>query len=181
MIYTDEEIWIPVKGFEDRYQISNHGRLKSFTIKMIKSFPNGYILKGTVDSSGYLGIMLGYSKSERYKNRIHVLVGEHFIPKNESGLKLCINHLDGNKLNNHWSNLEWITLSENVKHAVMSGLFDKKGEKHTHAKLTNEKVLEMRRLRFKEGLTHQKIADMFGVCRRQAGDVINGINWGWLK
>lgn len=50
-----------------------------------------------------------------------------------------------------------------------------------HAKLTNEQVIEMRRLRNEYGLTHQRIANMFGVCRRQASDVIRGVNWGWLK
>lgn len=73
-----------------------------------------------------------------------------------------------------------MTVGDNVKHAVTTGLFNIKGTKHHHAKLNEQQVIEMRLLR-NQGMTYQKIAEMFGVCRRQASDVVRGINWGWLK
>jgi len=79
MITTDEEIWKPIKGFEDRYHISNHGRVKAFTIKMRKKFPDGYISIGTVDSSGYFAKLFGYNAKDRTTLRLHVLVGEGWL------------------------------------------------------------------------------------------------------
>lgn len=174
------EIWKDVVGWDGKYLISNQGRFKSIGGKYTKKFPDGYITLGSIGDVGYRMVTLR-KPGVVFRVRIHTLVGEHFCVKPESSVKLFINHKDGNKLNNNDWNLEWCTPAENIKHAVETGLFDKKGEKHKNAKLTNEKVIEMRRLRSKEGWTHQKIADMFGVCRRQASDVINGVNWGWLK
>jgi hypothetical protein len=177
MVITEE--WKEVKDWNGKYLISNLGRFKSIDGKYTKKHPDGYITLGTIGNSGYRAVTLR-NCGLYYSVRVHTLVGEHFCDKPSSVEKLCINHIDGNKLNNNFWNLEWITLGENVKHAVRIGLMDLKGEKHFRAKLTNEKVIEMRRLRA-NGLTHQRIADMFGVSRRQAGDVIKGINWGWLK
>lgn len=174
------EVWKEVKDWNGKYLISNRGRFKSIGGKYKKMYPDGYITLGTIGDVGYRMVTMRKPGTAVHV-RIHTLVGEHFCVKPVTTEKLFINHLDGNKLNNNDWNLQWCTPGENVRHAVETGLFDTKGEKHMHAKLTNEKVLEMRRLRFKEGLTHQKIGEMFGVCRRQAGDVINGVNWGWLK
>lgn len=174
------EIWKDVTGWEGKYQISNQGRFKSIGGKYTKKFPDGYITLGAIGYGGYRTLALR-RPGFLFQVRVHTLVAEHFCVKPESTEKLFVNHLDGNKLNNNDWNLEWCTPGENVKHAVRTGLFDIKGEKHPHAKLTNEKVIEMRMLRNKFGLTHQRIADMFGINRRQAGDVINGVNWGWLK
>ena len=174
-----EEEWQDLRGWDGKYQISNHGRLRSFGIKFSRLCPGGYITVGCHEkSTGYNAVTLrrpGFIE----KNRIHVLVATHFIIKPFSYKNLCVNHKDGNKKNNHVENLEWVTFRENSQHAVNTGLHNLKGENHPHAKLTRDKVIEMRKLR-KQGLTHQKIADMYGISRRQAGDVITGRNWGWL-
>lgn len=59
---------------------------------------------------------------------IHRLVAEHFIPNPE--MKRTVNHKDGNKDNNHVSNLEWTTYSENMKHAFRTGLNSNKRNKN---------------------------------------------------
>lgn len=105
------EIWKSVKGFEGIYAVSNFGRLKSFgniTGRKEK------ILKCTVTHYGYGQYSLnnnGYI--ELWK--AHRLIAEHFLPKIEG--KDCINHKDGNKLNNHVDNLEWCTRQENIIHS----------------------------------------------------------------
>lgn len=171
------ERWAEIKGWEGKYYISDHGRFRSVGGRYKVSLPDGYFTFGAMDQEGYLRVTLRRPKVI-FKSRVHSLVAEAFCHKPEG----CdvVNHLNGIKIDNRSINLEWTTHGGNIKHAVMTGLFDTKGEKHFNSKLTELQVIEMRMLR-KTGLSHQKIADMFGVCRRQAGDVINGVNWGWLK
>jgi hypothetical protein len=167
------ELIADVKGFEGRFLITSHGRLFSINgrYKGLKE------LSPCVDCLGYKATKLRMYR-KIFRVRLHTLVAEHFCKKQSH--HNCVNHLDGNKLNNNASNLEWTTLGDNVRHAVSTGLFDTKGEKHHNSKLTKEKVIEMRRLYSTGNYTQEKIGNMFGVCRRQAGDVINKVNWGWL-
>lgn len=172
---TDNEIWKPVKNFEPRFRISSHGRVMSIGGK----FGGEFILKTYISKMGYRETQLRMKPLLR-KVRVHTLVAEHFIGDKPPGQRMTVNHKDGNKLNNHVSNLEWIEARDNSKHAAVMGLMAK-GSRHSQAKLTEEKVLEMRRLYFQEKKTQKEIGNIFGVCRRQAGDVITGKNWGWLK
>lgn len=173
----EEEIWKDVEGFEGKYFISNHGRFKSVNGKFSKKCPDGYITLGTIDSLNYRVLTLRDHGRIR-RERAHRLVAIAFIQKVEG--KKFVNHIDGNGLNNHVSNLEWCTHKENLNHAMRIGLMDNKGEKHGMSKLNSEQVREIRRLRKEENLTHQKIADKFKVNRRHIGEILNGINWGWL-
>jgi len=103
------EIWKPVKGWDD-YDISSYGRVKSFKFgkeKILKPGLSGY--KG----EQYFGISLSVNNiCKHYK--IHRLVGQ-YIP-NPFNLPQ-INHKDGNKLNNHNLNLEWVDNRENQCHS----------------------------------------------------------------
>lgn len=173
------ELWNRVKGWEDKYLISNTGKLKSLNGKFSKQHPNGYITVGCIGQSGYREVTLR-KPGVLEKFRIHTLVGNEFVEKPISIKRLCINHVDGNKLNNNDWNLEWITLGDNVRHAVKLGLMDFKGEKHPGVKMTEEMVIDIRRMRM-AGITHEQISRSFGISRRQIGDIINGVNWGWLR
>lgn len=178
---ASKEIWKSVKGYESRFLISNFGYLKSISGKYRVSKPEGYIFKGTIDTLGYRVGLLRDKSSNTRRIRIHTLVASHFCKRPKFLIRPQVNHKDGDKLNNHFSNLEWVSQRRNIQHAVETGLMNFKGENHPSSKLTKVQVIEMRRLRKKEGWTHQKIADLFYITRRQAGDVINGVNWGWLK
>lgn len=171
-----EEVWMPVKGFEPRFKISNHGRLLSIGGK----FGGEFILPLAIDQTGYRCATMRMKPLKR-RVRVHTLVAEHFIGPKPDGQRMTVNHKDGNKLNNHVSNLEWIESVDNVRHAVLIGLMDFKGEKHPQAKLTEKDVLSMRKMYAGGGMTQKEIGAIFGVCRRQVGDVINGKNWGWLR
>lgn len=113
-----EEIWKTIKGYENYYQISNQGRVKSVTrfvndnngVVLLKS----KILNPMINEKGYLRIGLSKNNQRKYK-RIHRLVAEAFIPNPDN--KPQINHKNGIKTDNRVSNLDWVSISENVKHS----------------------------------------------------------------
>ena len=100
-----KEIWKKIEGFED-YSVSNHGR--------VSNDKRNRVLKGHVHYSGYNRTAL-YKNKVMFQKRVHRLVAIAFIPNPEN--KPIINHKDGNKLNNHVNNLEWVTHKENILHA----------------------------------------------------------------
>lgn len=122
----DGEIW---RDLFDGYQISNFGRVKSHykhTVHIRKPFLLRF----------YLAVELRrYGKRQR--PLVHRLVAQAFIPNPDN--KPQVNHIDGNKLNNHVSNLEWCTQSENIQHSLMVGL-KKSGEDNYLAVFSNETV-----------------------------------------
>ena len=107
----NRETWKDIKGYEGLYQISNLGRV--WSIKSQKC------LKPQIKCE-YENVNL-YSKNGKMKTeRVHRLVALMFCNKAEGCT--VVNHIDGNKRNNRAENLEWVTVSENTKHAYNNNL-----------------------------------------------------------
>lgn len=111
------EIWKPVVGYETNYEVSNFGSVRSLDKR-----GNNYhhLLPKYLQSNKryfYVNVSL---KGKSKRKRIHRLVAEAFIPNPLN--KTEVNHIDGNRYNNHVSNLEWVTSSENKLHAFKLGL-----------------------------------------------------------
>jgi hypothetical protein len=95
------EIWKTIEGYED-YLISNHGRVKSFKGNNKK----GKILNLNQEYRKYIQVVL--YKDNHYKNiLVHRLVAKTFIKNDNPDILTEVNHIDENKKNNHYLNLEW--------------------------------------------------------------------------
>lgn len=110
-----EEQWRPIDGFDGDYMVSDQGRVMSLKRKSPRIMPQ------TIQRTGYKAVMLWDSTTQSAKCRkVHRLVIEAFKP-NPDNLP-TINHIDGDKLNNHIDNLEWASYQDNMQHAVRTGL-----------------------------------------------------------
>lgn len=97
---------------------------------------------------------------------------KEFIPEN-----LFINHIDGNKCNNHFSNLELVTQSENIQHAYRTGLNNNIAENHLYTNLTNEQVAQFRREFKAKEKTVKDIANEAGLSITSTYYMLLGISW----
>lgn len=94
------------------YAVSNQGYVINLTTLRV--------LKPSLKKSGYLEVTLTDKEGEQNYYLIHRLVATYFCKHKEGADE--VNHIDGNKLNNNASNLEWVTRNENLKHAYENGL-----------------------------------------------------------
>jgi len=106
---TNQEIFKDIKGFEGFYQISNFGRVKSLSRKFS---PTERILKVGINSQGYYST--NFSKDGKLKSYApHHLVWDAFGNKKRNGMKLQVDHIDNNRLNNRIDNLQLLSNREN--------------------------------------------------------------------
>ena len=119
-----EEIWKPIREYDGIYEVSNRGRVRSLPRYVggrggsLRPIP-GRLRKQTKTKCGYLltGLCVDGKISQKTTHR---LVAIAFLEKPEG--KDYVNHIDGDKTNNHVNNLEWCTPSDNAIHAYDNGL-----------------------------------------------------------
>lgn len=122
------EVWKDIENYENLYQVSSYGNIKSKD-RIVKCWNNktrtikGKIIKPMLLRDGYLYVHL-YKNAIRKDYAVHRIVAKMFINNYEQ--KEEINHKDGNKQNNSVENLEWVTPSENILHAYRTGLIVRK-------------------------------------------------------
>ena len=173
-----KERWKIIEEFP-KYLISNKGRIKTInTLEDKKVFTK---------EDGYVATGLTKNKKEHYKY-VHRLVAEAFVsnPNNKGQ----VNHKNGIKNDNSVENLEWVTPSENIRHAIETGLLKYKkkentikeskyslGEEVNGSKLTPEEVIEIRVLWELREFKQVELAEKFGVDNSTINDIIKRKQW----
>ena len=129
--FMEEFVKIP---FTDNYLINKLGQVFSVRLKKI--------ISPWVNRKGYYVVSL-WSKNKAKKYKVHALLCLTFYDAEYLAKGLCVNHKDGNKLNNSLSNLEIVTFAENYSHALRTGLFNNKGVRHKLAVLSEEDATDI--------------------------------------
>ncbi len=112
-----QERWLTIAE-APRYKISDRGNVRSVADNKVKvAFP---------DQKGYIRVQLYRHPEKVITRKVHRLVAEYFV--SDSGGLPQVNHIDGNKQNNHYTNLEWMTNKQNYDHARSLNLHTHKSE-----------------------------------------------------
>jgi len=158
-----------IKGYDGKYLVDESGSVYSTKYNNTDEIQ---VLKPRVNDRGRLYVNLcrdGKSKS----CKIHRIVAETYLEGYEEGLE--VNHKDGNKLNNHFSNLEWASRVENLEHGVENGLFQR-GEDRPTSKFKESDVKEMRRL-FDNGVSVANLANSYKCSKNTMYRILKRELW----
>jgi hypothetical protein len=178
---SEMEEWCPIVGYEERYEVSSQGRVRSIDCSFVtkagvKRFHRGRILVQAFDDHGRPVVYLSVNKDKRTE-RVHKLVANAFLGPQPSGTVVC--HKNDVNTDNRKDNLSYGTQSDNIKQRDDRGRTALGGGTHGRAKLTPDEVREIRSL--KPFLSYQKLAAKFAVSHTTIEQLIKGRAWGHVK
>lgn len=151
------------------YAVTEDGR--------IWSYKTNRFIKLTLNRGGYLWFNISKPGEKPKATRVHRLVAVAYLGEPPID-KPDVNHIDGNKQNNHYTNLEWTNKSLNGKHAYNKGLnipSPQFGEKHGMSKLTNEDVLKIREL--SKSTSNKEIGKLYDLNPAYVWRIVTKRNW----
>lgn len=162
------EIWRDIPGYEGKYKINEEGKVLSLG----RLTPNKQgmcnrkdkILKQHLTPIGYYRVKLYKDKNTKHTCFVHKLVAETFLENPDNYIE--VNHIDGNKLNNHYINIEWCSRSHNVRETYRLGLKPEstyKGSGNATSKLTEDQVLSIRDEYSIGGISQKSLAVKYNV------------------
>jgi len=165
------EIWKPVhlEYYKDYYDVSDKGNVRSNKTKKGKILNQHY-------RCGYKAVYLENNKLKKRKTiNVHKLVANSFLKK--SNLKNpIVNHKDGDKMNNNVDNIEWVTYSENVIHAIKNGLMKPYKLPVLQYDMNNNFIAEYESIAVASKLTNCSDARISSTCK---GKVKSHKNFIW--
>ena len=161
------ERWKPIPGYEGLYDVSDRGRVRSWhspleSPKIIGSSRSRYAMVGLC-KHGITSMTL-----------VHRLVLEAFVGPCPPDMECC--HNNGDKHDNWIENLRWDTRSANMLDAVEHDGHNC-GEQYGRSKLTEEQVLEIRRLYAAGDHTQKQLSEKFGTDKSNVGQIIRRVTW----
>jgi hypothetical protein len=173
-----EEHWLDCMNVEGPYQVSDMGRVRrtpgsrySWGKEEIAPYKN---------RDGYLYVKIGPPGMKK-NHAVHRLVTEAFTGPLLAGM--TTNHVNGNKCDNRPENLSYATRSENMRHAVETGLIPTNYGRVSGTprnKLTTEIVIQIKR-RLQEGALISELSAEYGVSRTTVSHIVHGRNWSHVK
>jgi len=167
------EEWKDFPSLEEYFLISNLGNI--FSKRTNK------LIVPTITNKYYsLSTKVGGRSGKSFCVRIHRAVALAFIENPNKYSE--INHIDGNKLNNKVTNLEWCSRQQNIDHAYSTGLMSNVyGEEVGTAKLTNKDVLEIKTLLVANPtISNAEISRKYNCGREAIRRIRNGTTWGHI-
>lgn len=170
-----------IEGF-NRYLVSEDGKI--FNKRLNK------YMKQHAHRCGYMRLLLTNDEGKKQQILPHRAVALAYVENNEN--KPQVNHIDGIKTNNHYTNLEWVTAKENTAHAIMIGNWpeykpkgfvknpiDQTGEKNRRAKLKEKDILYIRKM--KGEVMQKELAKRYNVSVSLISNIQKGKIWMHLK
>ena len=163
--------FIYMDNVESHYQISNTG--------LVRNWETENELSPYTMSNGYMCMKFKF-QGDKYPFLIHRLVAEYFVPNPEN--KPQVNHKDGNKHNNHVFNLEWVTQSENMRHASKNGLLKPRyGSTSPFSKHTEYEIHKACKLMEENKLSLNTISNISGVSYETLISIRNRGKWATIS
>lgn len=177
------ERWRPIQGFEDLYEVSNLGNVRSLDRVVslrggATQVRRGRVLKLNVQPKGTKRVDLCTEDGIRKQFSVHRLVASAFIPNPES--LPVVMHLDDNPSNNLVGNLRWGTQQDNVDDMMTKGRGVPPPSRRGIGTLTEADVREIKAL-IHQGQKLKDIAMRYGVSAVNIGTIKNGKSWKHVK
>jgi hypothetical protein len=166
-----DEIWLPIPGYESRYEVSNLGRVRSFVTGTGSKGAVHYLKQDDSTKYGHRRVTLSLMRATR-RFMVHRLVATVFLGEAPSE-DHEVNHIDFDPANNRADNLEWVTRQENISHSVSH---HPRGTKHPSNKLSECQVLKIRELH-SGGIPTTKLAKLFGVSQQTCYCIVKRKIW----
>ena len=154
-------MWKLVVGFEDRYEVSDDGRVRSLFRAGFKGKQGGHTMKLRRDEWGYMRVTLSGGLGHKVRT-VHRLVLEAFAGPCPDGMQAC--HNNGNPQDNRISNLRWDTASENMRDRTRHGRFIK------HSDRSVRKIAALKKI----GHTHAAVAKEVGCSPGYVTKIMRG-------
>lgn len=170
---TDPEVWRPIPLTRNTYEASSLGRIRSVT-RLIRGRGRwgeflrprtGRVLRQQLKRNGYCHVAVGLGSGHTTTFRVHKLIADAFHGPCPDGFE--INHKDGNRANNRPDNLEYVTRSDNHRHA-----YRVLGRKNNTRRFTDEQIAKIRATYSAGGISYAGLSRMYGANKWYMREII---------
>lgn len=166
------EAWRAVPGLGGRYEASSYGRVRRAAGG--RRAEPGRVLAGSLTARGYRTLK-PYPRPDRRVLSVHRMVAWAFLGPQPTGIE--VNHIDCDPGHNAVWNLEYVTPSQNVRHAVQNGRLDRRGTRNGRAVLDEGAVRTIRAAYAAGGVSYPTLAKRHGVSKHTIAEVVRGEKW----
>lgn len=156
-------MWRSIASHAGKYEVSEDGQVRTSCGRIVGQWES---------DQGYMLVRLS---SPRTVVRVHRAVASAFC-KNQDALPV-VNHIDSNRSNNHWSNLEWCTQLDNLAHAQRLGRMQRNywtGKRSPNARLSDESANSIRAEYQAGGVSWETLGRKYQVSKKTVGRIVRG-------